>query len=197
MRHILITLFVFSLFAVTSTHAQPLGIGSKVYTENVILGHMAAQSMQEAGFATVHNEQLGGTRILWSALLGGNIDVYPEYTGTLIEEILSTQTIRNREDLVSALSAFGVGITDNIGFNNTYALGMRRSQAQALGVTKISDLQNHPTLRYGFSNEFLERPDGWVGVSAEYGLAPDYVTGLEHALAYRGIANDDIDIVDL
>ena len=197
MRHILIALFVFSLFAVAPTYAQPLGVGSKVTTENVILGHLAAQSMQDAGFTTVHNEQLGGTRILWSALLSGDIDVYPEYTGTLIGEILSTQIINNREDLVDALSALGVGITDNIGFNNTYALGMRRSQAQALGIDKISDLQDHPTLRYGFSNEFLERPDGWVGVSAEYGLAPDYVTGLEHALAYRGIANDSIDIVDL
>ncbi len=190
-------ILLLSMFCVSHAHAQTYGVGSKVYTENVILGHLAAQSLEAAGFPAQHNEQLGGTRILWNALLGGSIDVYPEYTGTLLEEILPAAGINSREELVSVLAAQGVGITDNIGFNNTYALGMRRSQAQELGVVSISDLQAHPTLRYGFSNEFMERPDGWIGVSAEYGLAPDYVTGLEHALAYRGIASEDIDIIDL
>lgn len=181
----------------TSVFAQTLGVASKTYTENVLLGHLAVQSLEDAGFATSHSEQLGGTRILWSALLNANIDVYPEYTGTLLEEILSAQSIQSRDALVAALAQFGVGISGDIGFNNTYALGMRRSQAEAMGIVNISDLQAYPELRYGFSNEFMERPDGWLGVSAQYGLAPTYVTGLEHALAYRGIANENIDVVDL
>jgi osmoprotectant transport system permease protein len=177
--------------------AQPLTIGSKLYTENVLLGHLAAQSLQEAGYPTFHNEQLGGTRILWNALLSGSIDVYPDYTGTITEEILAGQGIGSRQDMVAALSAFGVGVTGNLGFNNTYALGMRRAQAEDLGIETISDLRAHPDLRFGFSNEFMERQDGWPGVSAAYGLAPLNVTGLDHALAYRGIANGDIDVLDL
>jgi len=177
--------------------AQPITIGSKLYTESVLLGHLAAQSLQEAGYPTFHNEQLGGTRILWNALLSGSIDVYPDYTGTISEELLAGQTISSREGMVAALSAVGVGITGNIGFNNTYALGMRRAQAEELGIETIGDLRAHPTLRFGFSNEFLERQDGWPGVSAAYGLAPIKVTGLDHALAYRGIATGDIDVLDL
>ena len=177
--------------------AQPINTGSKLYTESVLLGHLAAQSLQEAGYPAFHNEQLGGTRILWNALLSGSIDVYPEYTGTITEELLAGQTIGNRAEMLVALSAFGVGITGNIGFNNTYALGMRRAQAEELGIETIGDLREHPDLRFGFSNEFLERQDGWPGVSAEYGLAPLSATGLDHALAYRGIAAGDIDVLDL
>ncbi|MGM0631904.1 MAG: glycine betaine ABC transporter substrate-binding protein, partial [Pseudomonadota bacterium] len=77
------------------------------------------------------------------------------------------------------------------------ALGMRRELAEERGIETISDLREHTDLRFGFSNEFMERADGWPGVSAEYGLAPASVTGLDHALAYRGIASGDIDVVDL
>lgn len=177
--------------------AQPITVGSKLDTESVLLGHLAAQSLQEAGFPTSYKEQLGGTRILWNALLSGSIDVYPDYTGTISEELLAGQTIRNRQEMVEALSAFGVGITGSIGFNNTYALGMRRTQAEELGIETISDLLDHPGLRFGLSNEFLQRQDGWPGVSAEYGLTPLRVTGLDHALAYRGLVNGNIDVLDL
>ena len=197
MRHFVSVLILFICLLPPVAIAQPINIGSKLTTENVLLGHLAAQSLQEAGYPTFHNEQLGGTRILWNALLNGSIDVYPDYIGTISEELLAGQAIRSREEMVAALSAFGIGITGNIGFNNTYALGMRRTQAEALGIETIADLRGHPTLRFGFSNEFLERQDGWPGVSAEYGLAPLSVTGLDHALAYRGIATGNIDVLDL
>ncbi|MEX1196516.1 MAG: glycine betaine ABC transporter substrate-binding protein [Pseudohongiellaceae bacterium] len=188
---------VFTTLIPVLTSAQPIGIGSKLYTENVLLGHLASQSLEEAGFRTIHNEQLGGTRILWNALLSGSIDVYPDYTGTIAEEILADRDIRDRQDLVDALAEYGVGMTGETGFNNTYALGMRRALAEERGIETVSDLREHPDLRFGFSNEFMERADGWPGVSAEYGLSPASVTGLEHALAYRGIASGDIDVVDL
>jgi len=177
--------------------AQPISIGSKLYTENVVLGYLAAQSLEDAGYSTLHNAQLGGTRILWNALLSGSIDVYPEYTGTITEEILAGQVINSREQMIQVLSAYGVGVTGELGFNNTYALGMRRTQAEELGIESIADLRAHPALRFGFSNEFMDRPDGWPGVSVEYGLSPASVTGLDHALAYRGLENKDIDVLDL
>lgn len=196
-RRLVVILTFFTCLLSPAAFAQPLTIGSKLYTESVLLGHLAAQSLQEAGYPSFHNEQLGGTQILWNALLSGSIDVYPDYTGTISEELLAGQGISKRSELVAALSAFGVGVTGNTGFNNTYALGMRRAQAEELGIKTIGDLRAHPDLRFGFSNEFMERQDGWPGVSAEYGLAPISLTGLDHALAYRGIAAGNIDVLDL
>lgn len=196
-RRLVVILTFFTCLLSPAAFAQPLTIGSKLYTESVLLGHLAAQSLQEAGYPSFHNEQLGGTRILWNALLSGSIDVYPDYTGTISEELLAGQGISSRSEMVAALSALGVGVTGNTGFNNTYALGMRRAQAEELGIRMIGDLRAHPDLRFGFSNEFMERQDGWPGVSAEYGLAPISVTGLDHALAYRGIAAGNIDVLDL
>jgi len=177
--------------------AQPISIGSKLYTENVLLGHLASQSLEAGGFSTVHHEQLGGTRILWNALLNGSIDVYPDYTGTIIEEILADHVIDSHERLIEVLAGYGVGITAETGFNNTYALGMPRALAEERNIETISDLRAHPDLRFGFSNEFMQRADGWPGVRSEYQLAPARVTGLDHALAYRGIASGDIDVMDL
>ncbi len=192
---VVLALIICSLSPVVAS--QPITIGSKLDTENVLLGHLAAQSLQEAGYQASHNEQLGGTRILWNALRSGSIDVYPDYTGTISQELLAGQTISSRQEMVEALSVLGVGITGSIGFNNTYALGMRRAQAEELGIETISDLRSHSDLRFGLSNEFLERQDGWPGVSAEYGLTPLRVTGLDHSLAYRAIAAGNIDVLDL
>ncbi len=197
MRRLYCLLLSILLLCPALATAQPIGVGSKLTTENVLLGELARQALNEAGHPARHNEQLGGTRILWNALLAGSIDVYPDYIGTITEEILAGETIADREALVAALAQRGVGITGELGFNNTYALGMRREQAEARGIRTISDLAGHPDLRFGFSNEFMDRQDGWPGVRREYDLAPNSVTGLDHALAYRGIAAGNIDVMDL
>jgi osmoprotectant transport system permease protein len=174
-------------------------VGSKVFTEGVLLGEMIADLVRVAGVRAEHRETrgLGGTRVLWNALLKGGIDVYAEYTGTIGEEILSGSGVRGEEALRQALAERGVRMSRPLGFNNTYALGMRKDVAARLGVRSISDLKAHPELRFGFSNEFMDRADGWPGLRARYGLPQKDVRGLDHELAYRGLVAGGIDATDL
>ncbi len=170
-------------------------IGSKKFTENVLLGEIALQLISTKTKA-VHIRELGGTRILWNALLSGEIDIYPEYTGTILKEILAGENI-NPEDLRERLRDLNVVMTNPLGFNNTYAIGMKKELAGELGINTISDLQNYPSLSFGFTNEFLNRKDGWPGLKQTYNLPQENVTGLDHDLAYRGLDAGSIDIIDL
>ncbi len=176
--------------------AQSIMIGSKKFTENVILGEIATLLAEEEGLIAEHRRELGGTRVLWNALLKGEIDIYPEYTGTIIEEILNSSNMAENS-LEDILDSFGVGLTRPLGFNNTYAIGMRRSLAKDLGIRAISDLRHHPELQIGFTNEFLDRGDGWPGLQRHYSLPHRNVRGLDHDLAYRGIAGGSIHVIDM
>jgi ABC-type proline/glycine betaine transport system permease subunit/glycine betaine/choline ABC-type transport system substrate-binding protein len=186
-----------ALLAAASANAEPVVFGSKVFTESVILGEIASQLVREAGQPTLHRRELGGTRVLWSALERGDIDCYPEYSGTLKSEIFARQALRTDEQLRQVLSSAGMWSSKPLGFNNTYVLGMRRVTAQQLGLTRMSQLAAYPTLRFGFSNEFVERADGWPGVRERYQLPQDDVRGLAHDLAYRALAAGSIDVTDL
>src|SRR5687768_5755340 len=95
---------VASLFVTTTVLADTTVFGSKAFTESVILGELAAQLTREAGHDAEHRRQLGGTRVLWSALVRGDIDCYPEYTGTLRTEIFTDKNVTNDEQLLAALA---------------------------------------------------------------------------------------------
>lgn len=176
-------------------HEPPVRVGSKNFTEAVVLGEIARLAGERDGVAVEHQRQLGGTRILWRALQEGQIDAYAEYTGTLAEELLHAPDA-DPARLRAALAAQGLAMTDSLGFQNTYALGMSEARAQALGIAQLSDLAAHPSLRVGLSNEFLQRADGWPGVRAAYRL-PQQARGLDHDLAYRALASGAIDVTDL
>jgi len=195
------TRWIFSIGALLVpmlAQASPVRIGSKVFTESVILGELAKAIAGQAGVNAVHQRELGGTSILWKALQQGDIDVYSEYTGTITHELLKNvapdadiPTLRER------LKPLGIGITDSLGFNNTYAIGMLADKAAQLHISKLSDLAAHPDLRFGFSNEFIDRTDGWPGIRQRYGLPQTQVRGLDHALAYRAVASNAVDAIDL
>lgn len=176
-----------------------VSVGSKKFTESVILGEMARILMQDgkAGVTVTHSRQLGGTRILWEALAGGDLHVYPEYTGTIDQEIFAGRALSDREALRRAAAERGVGMTRPLGFDNTYALGMRRERARQLGIETISDLREHPQLTLGFSNEFMDREDGWPGLRRHYELPQTNIRGMDHDLAYRGLEAGSVDVVDL
>ncbi|HEX9792419.1 MAG TPA: glycine betaine ABC transporter substrate-binding protein [Planctomycetota bacterium] len=176
--------------------APRVTVGSKKFTESVLLGEIAVRLLEDAGMETRHRRELGGTRILWNALLAGEIDVYAEYTGTLLHEILADESLAG-EDLAAALEARGLRASRPLGFENSYALGMRAAQARELGVASIGDLRAHPGLRFGFGNEFLDREDGWPALRAAYRLPQESVGGLDHDLAYRALDAGDIDVMDL
>lgn len=172
--------------------AEPVIVGSKKFTESYVLGEIAKRALIDAGVAAEHREGMGGTIILWQALRTGQIDIYPEYTGTIGEEILKDRQANAPE----ALAKFGIGITQPLGFNNTYALVMRRSEAQRLAVHTVNDLRSHPELRFGLTHEFLDRQDGWKPLTARYQLNPRDVIGIDHALGYAALNNGSIDVKD-
>ena len=181
--------------AVSPASANPIVIGSKKFTESYVLGEIAQHALNDAGVAAEHRQGMGGTIILWQALRGGQIDAYPEYTGTIAQEILRNSH-PSFQEIRDALGKFGVGMTEPLGFNNTYALVMRRSEAQRLGVRTIGDLRKHPELKMGLTHEFLDRQDGWRPLRERYGLPQQSVIGIDHALGYAALANGSIDVKD-
>lgn len=196
----LVILFLLILINPLKSEAQqndPVRAGTKVFTESVLLGELVTRAIEADGREAELIKQLGGTQILWNALVDGEIDVYPEYTGTITEEILSGNDIRSTAQLDNVLAGFGIEMTRPLGFNNTYAIGMKEEVAEELNIEAISDLRDHPGLRYGFSNEFMDRSDGWPGLRQAAGLSPENVRGLDHDLAYRGLEAGTIQVIDL
>jgi osmoprotectant transport system permease protein len=176
--------------------ADPVIIGSKKFTESYVLGEIAKRSLENAGFPADHRQGMGGTIILWEALRARQIGLYPEYTGTISEEILKDASISSSDAIREALGKFGVGMTGDLGFNNTYALVMRRAEAQRLRIQTIGDLRNHPELRFGLTHEFLDRRDGWQPLAERYQLNLERVIGIDHGLGYAALQNGSIDIKD-
>ncbi len=184
--------------ALTTQRTDPtIRVGSKVFTESVILGEIGKCLIREAGVPVAHRRELGGTQVLFHALLAGEIDVYPEYTGTISGEILADKNIRDEAALRSALAARGVGMSRPLGFDDKYAIGMLEEFAARTGMAHLSDLARHPGLKLGFSNEFMNRADGWPGLRDFYHLPQLDVRGLDHDLAYRALANQEIGATDL
>jgi osmoprotectant transport system permease protein len=183
--------------AADGTAEDMIRVGSKKFTESVILGEMAADLVRDAGGQAIHRRELGGTRILWSALLKGDVDIYPEYTGTLSEEIFAGKGVHGYEAIKKALAKQGIAMTRPLGFNNTYAIGMREERSRQLHIATISDLRNHPDLKFGFGNEFMDRSDGWPGLRRRYRLPQKDVRGMDHDLCYRGLMAGSLDAMDL
>jgi osmoprotectant transport system permease protein len=166
-------------------------IGSKRFTESYILGEILAQAS-----GGEHRPGLGNTAILVEALKNGAIDVYPEYTGTILREILRTDERLDTDSLNDRLRPAGLAAGYPLGFANSYAIGVRREVAQKHALRTISDLRQRPELRIGLSHEFLGRRDGWPGLKGAYGL-PHAPRGLDHGLAYEALAAAQIDVIDL
>ncbi|UCH65259.1 MAG: ABC transporter permease subunit [Ignavibacterium sp.] len=186
---------VLSINPALSQEKAYLKVASKKFTENVILGEIITKLPSDPDLIITHIRELGGTRILWNGLLKGEIDIYPEYTGTILKEIFAGEN-NQTENFKSRLKKLNIGITKPLGFNNTYAIGMKRDLAEKYGINKISDLKNFPNLQFGFTNEFMDRNDGWPGLRNKYQLPQTDVKGLDHDLAYRGLDAGSIDVID-
>jgi osmoprotectant transport system permease protein len=177
-------------------------VGSKNFTEQVILGELVAQTIERnAGLAVTRRLNLGGTIICDQALLTGDVDVYVEYTGTALTAIFhqpiqsdSSQVFNVVRDLYSRS---GRTLLPPLGFNNTFAILVRGDDARRLGLKTIDDVASRvPQWRAGFGFEFLERPDGFPGLAKVYGLkfaAPPRVMDL--TLSYRALASSQVDLI--
>jgi osmoprotectant transport system permease protein len=178
--------------------APSVTVGSKAFPESWILGDALATLMRAADGARVeHRSNLGGTEILMQALRSGEVDVYPEYTGTLSEVVLHSGGRPTLAELRAGMAREGLGVSDPLGFNDSYALGVSGAVAQRYGLRTLSDLAHHPELRVGLSHEFLGRKDGWPGLVRTYGFHMRDVHGIQHELAYGALASGAIDVTDI
>jgi osmoprotectant transport system permease protein len=186
------------MMAATASAAPPVRVGSKAFTENYVVAEIVAQLIEQAGEATVERKLgLGGTGIVHGALVNGDLDIYPEYTGTISRAILKDPAATGVEALRARLQRLGLTISDPLGFDNTYALAVRRETATRLGLRTISDLRAHPTLTAAFDPGFLHRDDGWPGLRRHYGLQLAGVRSIEHALAYQALGDARVDVIDV
>lgn len=202
----LLMAFAVMMPGASAVAADTVAVGSKRFTESYLLGELITQVLQTSGTPAEHKQGLGNTGILEQALASGSIDVYPEYTGTIVRELLK----RNGPDDAAAsleqinrwLAPRGLKASVPLGFNNTYAIAMRQADAARLGIDSLSGLAKLPqsvtsALRPGLSHEFLVRADGWPGLTKAYGLKIDAGRGVDHGLAYKALADGQIDLIDV
>ncbi len=193
-----------SLLWVAAAGADPeahdVKVGSKRFTESYILGEIVRQTLVDEGVRATHRAGLGNTGILVAALDAGEIDVYPEYTGTIVREILKRDGNPSIDELNALLAPRKLKVAIPLGFSNTYALAMREDEAARRGIARIGDLTDAGKtrdLKLGLSNEFLARGDGWPALKAAYGLAQATPSGLDHGLAYDALAQKRVDVIDI
>jgi osmoprotectant transport system substrate-binding protein len=204
-RSILCLLSLFCLAVACRKSTQPhLTIGSKFFTEQVILAELLAQHIESRTHIPVERKtNLGGTLLVHKALLSGDLDLYVEYTGTALTAVLNespgtenSATIYNRVKQQYA-QRFNLDVTEPLGFENTFAMVVRGDDAQTLHLRTMSDLAPIvPKWRAGVGYEFLERPDGFPGWSTRYNLhfaAPPSVMDL--GLLYRALLDHQVDVV--
>ncbi len=187
--------------------AEPVKVGSKRFTESYVLGEIVRLSLERAGLPAEHRQGLGNTAILEQALASGQVDVYPEYTGTIVRELLARTPAADAApptlaELNAWLAPRGLQAAVPLGFNNTYALAMREADAQRLGVDSLSALARLPAaeaarLRPGLSHEFLVRADGWGALKRRYGLPISDAPALDHGLAYQALSAGQVDLIDV
>jgi osmoprotectant transport system permease protein len=184
----------------------PVVVSSKPFGESYLLAEMFAQLLEADGIAVERRPGLGATEIAFQALRTNAIDVYPEYTGTgLVAVLRDSADAAMREDprrvfsrVADAFAAqYAVRWLPPLGFQNGYAIAIRRETAERLQLRTLSDLaRNGASLRGGFTNDFIGRPDGFAGLSRAYGLSLASVRPLAPAVKYEALASSSVDVID-
>ena len=179
-----------------------LVVGSKNFTEQVILGELIAQHLESKGLPVSRRFYLSGTYICHQAILAGRIDLYVEYTGTALTAILKEPPRGSQQEVYERVKAayarrFRLEVAEPLGFNNTFAIVIRGEDARRLGLKSLSQAAAYtPQWRAGFGFEFLERPDGFAGLASTYGLrfarAPRL---MDLGLLYRALKEKQVDLV--
>ena len=186
-------LLVLSLASAAPAAASPVVVGSKNFTESYLLAEIAAQLLESRGVEVERRLGLNGTKISFEALRNEAIDLYPEYTGTISEVILAQPELESWEAVRAAMAERGFVLLPPLGFDNTYAIAVTREVAATGDLAEISDLRGAGRLRVAFPHEFLNRQDGWPGLSERYAIRQS-VSGIEHSLAYEAMSNGQLDV---
>ena len=191
------------LSACTKPPQSKITIGSKFFTEQVVLAELVAQHIEaKTGIPVIRKTNLGGTLLVHKALLAGELDLYVEYTGTALTAVLNespqgdSAAVYNRVKQLYA-DRFHLEVTEPLGFENTFAMVIRGDDAQRLHLQKISDIAPlAPKWRAGVGYEFLERPDGFHGWSDRYSLHfAESPKVMDLGLIYRALVDHQVDIV--
>jgi len=183
--------------------ADRIVVGSKNFTEQILLGELLAQYIEaKTGLAVERRLNLGGTFICHRAIVSGQIDAYVEYTGTALTAILKREPVRDphqayRHVREAYRAQFGIEWLKPLGFENTFALVVRGEDARRWNLRTISDLARYaPRWRAGFGYEFMERPDGFPGLARTYGLRfADPPRIMDLGLIYRALREHQVDVV--
>jgi len=190
----------------SACHQPPqtkITIGSKFFTEQVVLAELLAQHIEaKTGIPVIRKTNLGGTLLVHKALLAGELDLYVEYTGTALTAVLNetphgdSNAVYNRVKQLYS-DRFHLEVTEPLGFENTFAMVIRGDDAQKFHLQKISDLAPIARKwRAGVGYEFLERPDGFPGLTQNYGLHfAESPKVMDLGLIYRALVDHQVDIV--
>jgi osmoprotectant transport system permease protein len=176
-------------------------VGSKNFTEQLVLGELLAQTIERAGVTVDRRLNLGGTLICDRALLSGDLDLYVEYTGTALTAVfhqpVSTSSTEVFDTVRTMYAKTGRTLLPPLGFNNTFAILVRGADARARGLRTIDDAaRESPHWRAGFGYEFVERPDGFPGLAKAYGLRfPEPPRVMDLTLTYRALAAGQVDVI--
>jgi len=185
---------------------SPVVVASKPFAESFLLAEMFAQMLEARGLPVERRPGLGATEVAFAALQSGAIDVYPEYTGTGLVAILGDQlpdsVARDPTAVFVHVSSqfearYGIRWLPPLGFENTYAVSVRRETAERLGLRTLTDLARvSEELRAGLTSDFIGRPDGLAGLAVAYDLRFASVRSLSPALKYQALASEGVDVVD-
>jgi osmoprotectant transport system permease protein len=195
------SIVLLSSLAAARRESGAIVVGSKNFTEQLVLGELLAQTLERAGISVNRRLNLGGTLICDRALLTGDIDVYVEYTGTALTAVfhqpVSTDAGAVFDTVRTLYAKTGRTLLPPLGFNNTFAILVRGADARSLGLRTIDDAaRQSPRWRAGFGYEFVERPDGYPGLARAYGLRfPDPPRVMDLTLTYRALAAGQVDII--
>jgi osmoprotectant transport system permease protein len=182
--------------------ARPIVVASKPFAESYVLGEMFAQLLEANGFRVERRLGLGATEIAFGALREGAIDVYPEYTGTGLLAILDERPEPDPRAVFDRVYSeferrWGIRWLPPLGFQNSYAIAVRRRTARELDLSTLADLARvAPRLRAGFTPDFIGREDGLPGLARTYGMHFSSVRALLQPIKYRAIATGAVDVVD-
>jgi len=181
---------------------EPVVVASKPFGESFLLMEIFAQLLESRGIQVERRPYLGATEIAFRALVSGAIDVYPEYTGTGLLAILNEEPRNDPAEVYDYVSRtfrqrYGIVWLPPLGFENTYAIAVRRSTADSAGLATLSDLaQRGAGFTAGFTADFIGRPDGLPGLERAYRLELDQVRALLPAVKYQALAEGQVDVID-
>ena len=184
----------------SQTNKPEITVASKTFTESYLLGEMLAQVAEDVGeVRVVRRLGFGDNATVFTALRHGEIDLYPEYTGTITESHLREAGLdaRNLDVLREHLLEHRLIMSEPIGFSNTYALAIPNELGTKLGITKISELTPHRGLSIAFASGFMKQTVGYPGLQRIYGLDFQDIRLMEHALAYEAIGRGKVDLMNV